>query len=303
VTESIRGNITDIQRFSIHDGPGIRTLIFFKGCPLSCPWCCNPETQSGASEIVFYDFKCIGCKNCLRACTREAILRPGKHHVDSQRCDLCGACVDVCPSGALKIAGTPMSVEELVEVVEKDRIFYEKSGGGVTITGGEPLSQPSFLYALLDALKKQGFHTAIETSGFGDWACLENIRPKTDLFLFDLKLLDSRKHREVTGVDNAAILSNLKKLIETGSNVVVRIPVIPGYTADDGNIEEIFRFVVSLGKIKTIHLLPYHNLGRSKYRYSGREYPLPSLEPPRAQDVARLKVQAENAGLGCIIGG
>lgn len=299
----MKGIVTDIQRFSVHDGPGIRTLIFLKGCPLRCPWCCNPETQLKEREIAFYEFKCIGCNNCFKVCPQSAILQTGNLRVDRSRCNLCGACVEVCPSGALKIIGDAMTVDEVYAVIEKDRIFYEKSGGGVTFSGGEPLGQIDFLIGLLDRVKEAGIHTAVETSGYAEWTVFEKMKEKVDLFLYDLKILDEVKHRDIIRVENRVILDNLQKLVKEGVNVVVRIPVIPELTHNGYNIENILKFVSSLEKIKSIHLLPYHKLGKSKYKHSGRDYELESIEPPDGSEMEKLAEKARQFGLDCIIGG
>jgi pyruvate formate lyase activating enzyme len=199
----MKGIITDIQRFSVHDGPGIRTLVFLKGCPLSCPWCCNPETQREEPELLFYEFKCISCGKCVAICPESAIGRPGEPRIDRERCTMCGACARVCPSGALKIRGDVMSVDEVYEVIAKDRIFYDKSGGGVTFSGGEPLVQHEFLLAMLEKLRSERIHTAVETSGYAGWDVLDGVREKVDLFLYDLKIMDAENHLSVVGVGNS----------------------------------------------------------------------------------------------------
>ena len=299
----MKGIISDTQKFSIHDGPGIRTLIFFKGCPLNCPWCCNPETQLKDREIVFYDFKCIGCDNCLKACTRSAIRKTGKQRIDKEKCNLCGDCIDVCPSGALKIVGDLMTAEQIYDLVVKDRIFYEKSGGGVTFSGGEPFVQHDFLYTVLDMMKHNGIHTTVETSGYTDWSVIEKLKHKIDLFLFDLKILDPARHFNILGVDNTLILNNLEKLAKNGSTVNVRIPIIPDFTYFKNNINEIFKYVASLKYIKTVHILPYHNYGKKKYSYSVRTYELDSLKPPSEDQMKKLVHYAGELGLECSTGG
>jgi pyruvate formate lyase activating enzyme len=299
----MKGIISDIQRFSIHDGPGIRTLIFLKGCPLSCPWCCNPETQLRDREIVFYDFKCIGCDNCVKACTRSAIIKSEKQRIDKNKCDLCGSCIETCPSGALKIIGDMMTTDQIRDLVVKDRVFYEKSGGGVTFSGGEPFVQNEFLNSVLERMKDEGIHTAVETSGYTDWSIIDKLRSKIDLFLYDLKIINPKRHLDITGVDNSPILYNLEKLASIGSNVNVRVPVIPGYTFFKNNINEIFEYTASLKNIKTVHLLPYHGYGKKKYSYSGRTYELESLEPPSEDQIKTLVKLAEKLGLECITGG
>ena len=299
----MKGIVTDIQRFSVHDGPGIRTLVFLKGCPLSCPWCCNPETQREEPELLFYEFKCISCGKCVAICPESAIGRPGEPRIDRERCTMCGACAQVCPSGALKISGDLMSVDEVYEVIAKDRIFYDKSGGGVTFSGGEPLVQHEFLLAMLEKLRGERIHTAVETTGYAGWDVLDGVREKVDLFLYDLKIMDTANHLGVVGVSNSPIFDNLKRLVSSGSDVVVRVPVIPGYTHDDDNLQKIFAFAASLGGIKTINLLPYHGYGKSKYTSVGREYGLESVTALEKAEMERLAETVRSFGLECVIGG
>jgi pyruvate formate lyase activating enzyme len=303
MADSIKGIVTDIQRFSVHDGPGIRTLVFLKGCPLSCPWCCNPETQEADPELLFYEFKCIECGKCVAACAENAIGQAGKPRVDRGRCTLCGECAKACPSGALKMRGDPMTVDEVYAVIEKDRIFYDKSGGGVTFSGGEPLVQWEFLLAMLEKLRREGIHTAVETTGYAPWETVEKVKGRVDLFLYDLKILDDAVHRETVGVSNDLVRENLGRLASDGAQVIVRIPVIPGYTQDVKNIRSIFSFVASLGRIKTVHLLPYHGYGKSKYKSVGRTYGLEDVTPPEREDMDALAARAEDFGLECVIGG
>jgi pyruvate formate lyase activating enzyme len=299
----MKGIVTDIQRFSVHDGPGIRTLVFLKGCPLSCPWCCNPETQREEPELLFYEFKCISCGKCVAICPESAIGRPGEPRIDRELCTMCGACAQVCPSGALKISGDLMSVDEVYEVIAKDRIFYDKSGGGVTFSGGEPLVQHEFLLAMLEKLRGERIHTAVETTGYAGWDVLDGVREKVDLFLYDLKIMDAANHLGVVGVGNSPILDNLKRLVSSGSDVVVRVPVIPGYTHEHDNLPKIFAFAASLGGVKTINLLPYHGYGKSKYTSVGREYGLESVAALEEAEMERLAGIVRGFGLECVIGG
>ncbi len=296
------GVVTDIQRFSIHDGPGIRTLVFLKGCPLVCPWCSNPETQKTERQILFYAFKCIGCGRCKEVCPRGAILE-GDIRIDTDKCDLCGLCTEACPPGALQMSGSTMSVGELLDVVEKDRVFYEKSGGGVTFSGGEPLVQHEFLGEALASMREAGIHTAIETTGYARWPVLDGIREYVDLFLYDLKIMDPERHRKVTGVSNEVILQNLKKLTASGAGITVRVPVIPGYTSDEANLRSVFEFVSSLDSTPEVNILPYHKLGKSKYGYAGREYGLDEIEPPEDGEMQAIAALAESYDLTCTIGG
>ncbi len=263
-SNSYRGLIFNIQRFSIHDGPGIRTVVFFKGCPLRCLWCHNPEGQIMRKEMVIWDDRCIECKTCVKTCPNSAVEDPSK-------CVLCGECVKECPSGAREITGKEMTIEEIIMKIEKDRVFYEQSGGGVTFSGGEPLSQYDFLITLLKKCKDKGIHTAIETCGYSEWDILLSVSKYTDLFLYDIKVMDDESHRKFTGVSNKKILENLKKLSSNYKNIVVRIPVVPGVNDNLENIDKTADFIASLG-IKYAHLLPFHKGGVEKYRRLRRDY-------------------------------
>jgi len=260
------GMVSNIQRFSIHDGPGIRTAVFFKGCPLRCAWCANPETQRTQAELLYNARDCRHCYACVAACPERAVSprEDGSVRIDRQKCTLCGACVRACNYGALYFEGRPYTVEELLEEVRKDRSFYEKSGGGVTISGGEPFFQPAFLLEFLKALGGEGIHTAVETSGFAPEEIFLSALPDIRLLFYDLKHPDSAQHRRMTGAGNERILSNLSAALEHGADVIVRIPVIPGYNDTPeatAAYREIFR---SLG-VKAVHLLPFHGYGAGKY--------------------------------------
>lgn len=299
----LKGIITDIQRFSLDDGPGIRTLVFLKGCPLRCPWCCNPETQGTAAELLHYAFKCIRCGSCAAACARSAVLQPDRPFIDTERCDLCGDCAASCPSGALRMVGEAFTVAQVCEIIQKDRVFYKESGGGATFSGGEPFSQPEFLQGALDALEAGGIHTAVETCGYVEWSILERLEKNIDLLLYDLKILDANNHRRALGAPNTQIVDNLRKLAARRDRIIVRIPVIPGFTLVDDNILRIFELVASLPSIRAVHLLPYHNYGMSRYRYSARMYALENVQPPSRPQLAELAAAAERLGLECIVGG
>jgi pyruvate formate lyase activating enzyme len=297
------GVVTDIQRFSIHDGPGIRTLVFMKGCLLRCPWCSNPETQLASPELMHYAFKCIRCNSCVDACSLNAINLEGKAFIDIERCQLCGDCIAACPSGALKMVGEVMSAEKVCEIINNDRVFYENSGGGATFSGGEPLLQPEFLAEMLCRLQTDGVHTAVETSGSVDWPVIEHLERAIDLFLYDLKILDPERHKETVGVSNRLVVENLKKLASHRDQIIVRIPVIPQLTAFADNIPRIFELLSSLPSIHEVHLLPYHNFGMSKYHYAGRNYVLEALQPPEMSQLNALMDLAKNMGLECSVGG
>lgn len=273
--------IFDIKRFAVHDGPGIRTTVFLKGCPLRCLWCHNPEGISRRPQLVFTPQRCIGCGRCLDLCPQGVHrLVDGRHLIEWDRCLGCGACAEECYSEALRLAGREASVEKVMREVLSDRPFYETSGGGMTLSGGEPLAQHRFALALLQAAKEEGIHTALDTSGFAPWEHLEGLLPFTDLVLYDLKHMDDRRHRELTGVSNRRILENLRRLDEAGKRIWIRIPLVPGYNDEDSNYHALGRFLSDLKNAEQIQILKYHKLAESKYENIGRSYPLKGLEPP-----------------------
>ncbi len=287
MNKDIRGVIFDIQRFSIHDGPGIRTIVFLKGCPLRCLWCSNPESQATQLELLYNSSICIGCKKCLNICPQKAItfLNHDNVLVDRSKCDVCGICVSECPTGALRLAGEVRSVSSIIEEVKRDRVFFESSGGGVTFSGGEPFAQPSFLYELLKLCKLEGFHTTIETSGKARWTVMEHSLPYIDLILFDLKHPNSQIHADITGISNTEILSNLNKLLQTKASVLVRIPIIPGINTNLETRKDFLNLFREFG-IKTIEILPYHIYGVQKYEMLGRPYPGNEIELDESKETA-----------------
>jgi len=298
------GVIFDIRKYSIHDGPGIRTTVFFKGCPLRCWWCHNPEGQDVEPELVYRKSRCIGCGECSKSCKREAILLLAQSiSVDREKCVPCNNCSRACSSDALSIVGKQMSAKEILEEIEKDRTFYEESGGGVTFSGGEPLMQPDLLNALLSGCKERAIHTVVDTCGFAQYEIIDRIRDKVDLFLYDIKTMDCRKHRKYTGASNKQILKNLKNLAESGSSIVISFPIIPGINDDDKNVTRTAKFISSLPNIQQVNLLPYHRAGIEKYKNLDKPYKLSKIQPPSNQRIKSVKERIETYGIRVGIGG
>ena len=299
------GWIFNIQRFSIHDGPGIRTTVFLKGCPLRCLWCDNPESQSMERQMVFWDERCIRCNACMAVCPQSAIVadEAGRKQVSPERCDLCARCLEECYAGALERIGRLMTVDEVLSLVEEDRPFYEQSGGGVTLSGGEPMTQPGFSQSLLRGCHERGIHTAIETCGHASWKVCQTLLTHLDLILYDLKEVDPAKHRRYTGVSNELILDNLRRLARTGKPIVVRRPVIPGYNDDEESIHALARFVRELDTVPEINLLPYHRFSRGKYERLGWEYPMGDEPSLSEEDITGLRDILVAYGLKAKIGG
>ncbi len=296
------GLVFNIERYAIHDGPGIRTLIFLKGCPLRCLWCQNPEGLKPEPEIFWLESSCNRCLKCVDACPESAItiINGDEIRINPEKCNLCGRCVEICSRGAIIIYGRYMTVDEVMKEISKDEIFYRASNGGITISGGEPLMQNSFTLQLLKECKKRGLHTAIETSGYAEWNALKTIAEYTDLFLYDIKVMDPRKHKEYTGVSNSLILRNLEKLSELGKEVVIRVPVIPGYNDSEENIEKLCAFIKEL-HLSEMNLLPYNKLAESKYERLCLPYKLKGLQPPSRHKLNKLKAIADKYGIRCKI--
>jgi len=295
---SAKGWIFDVQKFSIHDGPGIRTTVFMKGCPMRCAWCHNPEGIDREPVLSFIPSKCIGCGYCLRVCPRGAHRADGDEHVlDRDRCEVCGSCTQECYAGALELIGREVTVEEVLADVLSDRPFYENSGGGMTLSGGEPLYQIDFIDALLAAAKAEDLHCCIETCGFADFACFERIMGRVDLFLYDVKDVDPARHLELTGVSNGPILANLRRLHEAGKDVLVRVPLVPGCNDFDDNLAGLAELAASLPNLLGVELMPYHRLGTSKRERIGTAPEARPTEPPADELVARWIATLAEAGV------
>lgn len=294
-----KGKIFNIQRFSISDGPGIRTTVFFKGCPLNCAWCHNPESKSIATEIFYKPDMCVGCGSCARICANNChTFADSLHTFNREKCDSCGQCANVCYPNALEICGEEKTAEEVMEVVLRDKFFYEESGGGITLSGGEPLMQYDFTLSLLKLAKEQDLHTAIETSGFSS-RDLTILNQHTDLWLYDIKLFSEAEHRKYTGVSNKVIFKNLSLLDSIGANIILRCPIIPNVNMTDEHFNKLAELANNHSSITAIHLEPYHPLGLSKAQqlsktqaYQNDVFLQPSLLQPFA-DMLRAKTKTE----------
>lgn len=302
VNYNAEGTLFNIQRYSIHDGPGIRTIPFFKGCPLSCQWCSNPESQRLKPELMFNKIRCVHCGKCVDACPRQAIAFTHPYFVDREKCNQCGECADVCPTHALEMKGTRMSVAQVIDALKKEETLFRRAGGGVTLSGGEPLTQPEFARELLRACKDKGWHTAIETTAYAPKRVIKEIFPFIDVALTDIKAINPFIHKRYTGVDNRIILENLLRIAQI-TQLVVRVPVIPGVNDNIEEIHAITEFAKLLRGVDTLHLLAYHTYGENKYALLGRIYPMGETALVSEEKMEQLKAEVEAQGFHCQIGG
>lgn len=297
-----QGSIFLIQSYSTNDGPGIRTTVFIKGCPLKCLWCHNPESANSFPELMIHDDRCIGCRKCLEICPVKAIsFHPEKgRRINRKRCNRCLECVAVCPAKSLTAVGEIMTVEQVMAEILKDELFFNRSGGGVTVSGGEPLSQGPFVLKLLMACKERGLHTALDTSGYGSWSVLENLLDYLDLIMFDVKHMDPKAHTRGTGKSNVLPISNLRR-IPRDIKVWIRLPLIPGYNDSTENLNKVIALTRETGAEK-ISLLPFNRYGDGKYLNLGRKIPFPGINPFIRKKIEEFRAHLERSGLPVTVG-
>jgi pyruvate formate lyase activating enzyme len=300
----VEGVIFDIKKYAIHDGPGIRTTVFFKGCPLACRWCHNPEGLEIASERLYRQERCIGCGECVAICPQKVMTRTDDGVImELANCIQCRTCADNCPSGALEFVGKTVTVDDVIKQIEKDVAFYDTSSGGVTFSGGEPLMQPEFLLELLKACGKLDLHRTVDTTGYTDAKLLLKVAEHTELFLYDLKHMNAEKHRSYTGVSNERILDNLELLTRQGAKILIRIPILPGINADKENIDRTAQFVSYLSGVSCVSILPYHDSARGKYSRLGLECTPPGIQIPTEVQLESIAERLKKFGLQVQIGG
>ncbi|HEX9007005.1 MAG TPA: glycyl-radical enzyme activating protein [Bacteroidota bacterium] len=300
----LKATVFNIMRYCVHDGPGIRTTVFLKGCPLRCSWCHNPEGQQKVVELSFREDRCVRCGDCFQICPNGAVRREGDRYLPlREACEGCGTCTDACYAEARQLVGTPMTVSEVMNEILKDIAFYDQSGGGVTFSGGEPLLWAAFLARAMCACKEFGIHTALETAGFAPWEQLEPVARVTDLFLYDLKLMDEEAHKRFTGVSSALILENLVRLSDQGAKITVRFPLVPGVNDHDANLRATAEFLRTRTTVRDVHILPFHRIGYEKSFRLGHESSMASLETPAEQKVHEAAWLFEQHQLHVTIGG
>ena len=298
----ITGTVFNIQRYSIDDGPGVRTTVFLKGCPLTCLWCSNPESQSPLPEVIWRCTSCKRCGTCVDTCTENAIsLIDGEIRIDRRACTSCGKCAGSCAQEALSLSGKTMTVDEAFKVVERDFEYYEASGGGVTASGGEILGQADFVAALFEQCRTEGISTCADTSGFGDPAALEKILKHSDLVLFDLKHIDADEHMRFCGQSNELIISNLELVANSGVKVIIRVPLIPDYNTSSDALNKIAETIRDKAGNAEVNIMPYHSYGANKYKMLGKEYPLEGLRELRHREKVRAQEIFRSHGLKCDI--
>jgi pyruvate formate lyase activating enzyme len=301
-SDSPTGLIFNLMRFALHDGPGIRTTVFLKGCPLSCWWCHNPESQSFLPEMMFSAGRCVGCAECCDRCRHGALRWDSEPLRDPSLCILCGDCVEACPAEARQLMGKRISVADLLKTLRRDSVFFDESGGGVTFSGGEPLAQPEFLEAALAACKDAGIRTVVDTCGYAAASVVRRISKLTDLFLYDLKLMDDTLHRSYVGVSNEPILENLGILAREHGRVNVRIPIIPAVNDDEQNLDASISFLEKVG-LRRVNLLPYHQIGLEKYARLQAPYRLEQVAPPTPDRMQQVAAKFASKGFEVRIGG
>ncbi|MFC1931275.1 glycyl-radical enzyme activating protein [Chloroflexota bacterium] len=299
-----KGVIFSLERYAIYDGPGIRSIVFLKGCPLNCLWCQNPEGKETRPQLMFFSDKCTGCARCASVCPNEAVnMVEGKSSVNRDKCQQCFKCVEVCPNEARQITGRIVGCEEIMAEVMKDKAFYRRSGGGITLSGGDPLMQPDFAAEILRQCKEKDIHTTVETSGFADYNDFINVLKYTDFLYCDIKHMNSKEHKAGVGVGNEIILDNLKKISRNVTlndmSLVVRVPVVPGYNDSKRNIFDTVAFARELKKVHKIELLPYNKLGVLKYERLGKKYMLPDIDIPAQESLNELKEMVEACNIEC----
>ena len=298
--------LVNVQKYCIHDGDGIRTTLFFKGCPLSCQWCHNPESQDFRPQLMVSMDRCRGCGLCVDICPEKCIsMSDGASRTDREKCTACGACAEACAYGVREIVGTLQTSDELVKLAEQDKMFYETSGGGVTLSGGEAMAQDKdFLLELVQKLKRKGLHLAVDTCGYAPWETFAALVPYVDCFLYDIKAMDTGLHAKTTGKDNTLILSNLKRLSDAGASLHIRIPVIEGVNSSDAEMDKIIRYLLQDIHVESISLLPYHSIGQDKRGRLGMQNCTTDFRVPDDHRMCEILERFQQAGFSEVhIGG